>query len=89
MTPDILCRFSSEVGILTLSGHMPRSMSGLDLALSGAGWNQFADEVLDSAPDLISDRPYGVDSFAGWVFEYPILIALAGIERAGVAASPC
>jgi hypothetical protein len=35
----------------------------------------------------ISDRPYGVDSLAGWVFEYPILIAFAGIERAGVAAA--
>jgi hypothetical protein len=53
--------------------------------LSGAGWAQFADEIFDSAPDFVSDWPYGVDSFA--VFEYPVFVALAGVERAGVAAA--
>jgi hypothetical protein len=35
-------------------------------------------EVLDPSPDLVADRPYGVNSLAGWVFEYPVVVALAG-----------
>jgi hypothetical protein len=42
---------------------------------------------LDPTPNLISDRPYGVDSLAGWVFEYPVFVAFAGVKRAGVAAA--
>jgi hypothetical protein len=39
---------------------------------------QLPEEALDPTPDLMSDRPCGIDSFAGWVFEYPVFVALAG-----------
>jgi len=56
-------------------------------ARSGAGWNQYGDEGLDSPPDLIPDRPHGFDSFANGVLEHPVLVVRTGVERAGVAAA--
>ena len=37
--------------------------------------------------DLVADGPDGVDALAGGVVELPVLVALAGEERAGVAAA--
>src|SRR4030095_9332846 len=78
---------SSLVISLAVSRSTRWSHAGGQSGLSGVGWHEFGDEVFDSAPDLVSDWPYGVDSSAGWVFEYPVFVAFAGVEGAGVAAS--
>ena len=41
----------------------------------------------DAATDLVADGVDGVDALAGWVVELPVEVALARIERAGVAAA--
>ena len=55
--------------------------------LSGGFELQAADEDLDAAADLVADRADGVDAEAGGVVELPVLVALAGEDRAGVAAA--
>ena len=41
----------------------------------------------NAAVDLVADRAHGVDALAGGVVELPVLVALAGEDRAGVAAA--
>ena len=45
------------------------------------------DQLLDPPPDLVADRPDGLDALARRVVERPVLVARAGVERAGVAAA--
>ena len=45
------------------------------------------EEVLDAQVDLVADLADGVDALAGGVVELPVLVALAGEDRAGVAAA--
>src|SRR5690625_357093 len=50
------------------------------------GSGQFGDEASDSALDVVSDGAHGVDALPGGVVELPVLVALAGEDRAGIAA---
>src|SRR5665647_3545976 len=51
------------------------------------GWDELGDERCDPGLDLVADGAYGVDALAGRVGEHPVLVPLAGVERAGVAAA--
>ena len=55
--------------------------------MSGGFELEAADEDLDAAADLVADRADGVDAEAGGVVELPVLVALAGEQRAGVTAA--
>ena len=79
-------------------GAGPRSVArvttsfGLARSIGGLRWVRLIDfsrslATADSAPGFVSDWPYCIDSFASWVFECPVFVALAGVERAGVAAA--
>ena len=57
-----------------------------DPALRGLE-SEAADELLDAVADLVADGADGVDALAGGVVERPVLVALAGEDRAGVAAA--
>ena len=48
---------------------------------------QAADEDLDATADLVTDRAHGGDPEPGRVVELPVLVALAGEDRAGVTAA--
>ena len=52
-----------------------------------SGGRDLRDQGLDAGPDLVADRPYGVDALAGGVVELPVLVALAREDRARVAAA--
>src|ERR1044071_9141465 len=48
---------------------------------------ELADQRLDARVDLVTDAAHGGDVLAGGVVERPVLVALAGVDRAGVAAA--
>src|SRR6478735_4349188 len=54
---------------------------------SGAIQQEFADEALDAAADVVANSADRVDAFPCWVFEFPILVTLSGEDRAGIAAA--
>src|SRR6476620_1641467 len=58
-------------------------MAGLLFGGGGEG----SDEVLDPGLDLVADGADGGDALAGRVLEFPVLVALAREDRAGVAAA--
>src|SRR5690606_27482441 len=49
--------------------------------------DELADQPLDARADLVTDRADGVDPLPGGIVELPVLVALAGEDGAGVAAS--
>src|SRR4051794_2744360 len=53
---------------------------------SAAGGQQVGEERFDAGSDLVADRADGGDAEAGGVVEFPVLVAFAGEDRAGVAA---
>src|SRR5258708_34906504 len=48
---------------------------------------QLLDEGVDAVSNLIANRPDLFECLAGRVVEFPVLVVLAGQERAGVAAA--
>ena len=55
--------------------------------LSGRTLGEVCDERLDALVDLVADESCCFDGLTGWVVECPVEVALAGIERAFVAAA--
>src|SRR5262245_50787242 len=51
------------------------------------GPDQGLDQAVDAMRDLVADAPDRREILASRVLEVPVLIALAGIDRAGVAAA--
>src|SRR4029453_17461027 len=47
--------------------------------------DEFSEELLNPAVDLVADAADDLDGLAGGVLELPVLIALARIDRAGIA----
>src|SRR4029453_17988392 len=54
---------------------------------SGAGGDQLAQQLLDADVDVVADAAHHLDRLAGRVLELPVLVPLAGVDRAGVAAA--
>jgi hypothetical protein len=54
---------------------------------SGAGRDQLSEQLLDAGVDVVADAPHHLDGLAGRVLEFPVFIALAGVDRAGVPAA--
>ncbi len=52
-----------------------------------SGWGDLGDQLFDVSPDLVADRPHRIDTLAGWIFQHPVFIPLAGEHRADVAAT--
>ena len=63
-----------------LIGHRTR-------ASGGGGDAEFVEQAADPLFDVVADRADRVDGLAGRVGQVPVLVALAGEERAGVAAA--
>src|SRR5918995_6518841 len=63
------------------------TVPGRRASRSGAGWHQLAQELLDAGVDVVADAPDHLDRLAGRVLEFPVLIALAWIDRAGIPAA--
>src|SRR4051812_49242738 len=51
---------------------------------SGSARHQLGQQPLDAALDVVPDRSDRVDASTGRVVERPVLVALAGEDRAGV-----
>jgi hypothetical protein len=50
------------------------------------GGGEFGEQGADAAVDLVTDRAYFTDGLASGVGQVPVQVALAGVDRAGVAA---
>src|SRR5919109_3835964 len=64
-----------------------RRGSGAWCKLGRAPRGQAGDQLIDTGRDLVADPPHRLQILAGWVLELPVLVALAGKDRAGVAAA--
>ena len=59
------------------------------LGASGDGFaEEFREELADAFVDVVDDRPDFLDCLTGGVGEFPVEVALAGVDGAGVAAAP-
>ena len=74
-----------RVGRHPAGASVPADARGLLKPASTSG--EGGQEHFHPCPDLVADRPDRLDVLAGRVVELPVLIALAGVERAGVAAA--
>ena len=64
-----------------------KTLGGFDGGVQVAATPSESKQTADALPDLVVDRPYGLDALPGGVVEVPVLVALARKDRAGVAAT--
>src|SRR4029450_1722919 len=58
-----------------------------EAAVKTSSFLQLSDQLLDPLPDLIADGSNDIDALSGRIVESPVLVAFAGIVRAGVTAA--
>src|SRR5512132_2595813 len=61
------------------------SRSGSSRPASGGGGDQLGEELLDAGVEVVADGSDLLDGPAGRIVEVPVLVALAGVDGAGVA----
>ena len=68
-------------------GARPSSSAGTRDELTIDRHGQLVEEMADATLDLVADRSDLVDGPAGGILQLPLLVALPGKDRAGVAAA--
>ena len=63
-----------------------RFVTPVRLGLGGFG-HEFGEQLPHAPVELIPDLADLVYGLAGWIFEFPVLVTLAGVDRAGVFAA--
>jgi hypothetical protein len=83
--PALLTR-TNNTDVSGIFGVLPSGPSGFR-GLVADGHVQLGQQLLDALVDLVADRAHSVEVLAGWVGQFPVLVAFSREDRAGIPAA--